>query len=406
MNFLFAWRYFRSKKSTNVINIIAWISIIAIMVGTAALIIVLSAFNGFEGLIKSMYGDFYSDVKVMPAQGKFMKITPAQLAAISQNKLVDKTSLLLEEKAVLVNGEIQTIVLIKGVDSNYNHLSGVRNYLDAAGNFDLGTVDTPAIVLGGGIENSIQSYVNMENPLTIYLPNRNASSFTDLQTAMNSFNIRHSATFRIQEEFDNKYAFTNIGFVRYMLDLPENVYSNIDVKLKPGANADKIKKELSKALGNSFKLQTRYEQNQSLYSVMQMEKWIIYIILSLILVIAAFNMIGALTMLVLEKRKDIAILKALGANDKLVQNIFLSEGFLLAIIGGGLGMIVAFIVCLIQIVYKPVKLTGGSFLVDYYPVKINIFDFLLVGATVFVVAVLASWVPARKAATKFFSLKS
>lgn len=406
MNFLFAWRYFRSKKSTNVINVIAWISVVAIVVGTAALIVVLSVFNGFEGLIKSMYGDFYTDLKIQPAMGKFMSVTDKQLSDIQKNSFVDNFSTVIEEKAVLVNGDAQPIVFLKGVDSNYNAISGISKHLAFDSKFNLGTVDSPAIVIGGGVENSLRSFPNMPDPLTIYLPNRNAASFTNLQSAMNSYNIEQTGSFRIQEEFDSKYGFTNIGFVRYMLDLADNQYSAIEIKLNPYADADKAKASLQQILGKDYTIHTRYEQNQSLFNIMQMEKWIIYIILSLILVIAAFNMIGALTMLVLEKRKDIAILKALGGTNKLIQNIFLSEGFLLAIIGGALGMLLALIICTIQLVFKPIKLTGGSFLVDYYPVELNVLDFLLVGFTVFVVAILAAWVPARKAATQFFSLKS
>ena len=406
MNFLFAWRYFRSKKSTNVINVIAWISVVAIVVGTAALIVVLSVFNGFEGLIKSMYGDFYTDLKIQPATGKFMSVTDKQLSDIEKNSFIDNFSTVIEEKAVLVNGDAQPIVFLKGVDSNYNAISGISKHLAFNSKFNLGTVDSPAIVIGGGVENSLRSFPNMPDPLTIYLPNRNAASFTNLQSAMNSYNIEQTGSFRIQEEFDSKYGFTNIGFVRYMLDLADNQYSAIEIKLRPNANADKVKASLQQILGKDYTIHTRYEQNQSLFNIMQMEKWIIYIILSLILVIAAFNMIGALTMLVLEKRKDIAILKAVGSTNKLIQNIFLSEGFLLAIIGGALGMLLALIICTIQMVFKPIKLTGGSFLVDYYPVELNVLDFLLVGFTVFVVAILAAWVPARKAATQHFSLKS
>ncbi len=406
MNFLFAWRYFKSKKSTNVINIIAWISVVAIVVGTASLIVVLSVFNGFEGLIKSMYSDFYTDLKIMPSTGKFMNISPKQFDAIQKNGFINNYSTIIEEKAVLVNGEAQPIVFLKGVDSNYHTITGINKHLAFDSKFQLGTVDSPAIVIGGGVENALQSFSNMPDPLTIYLPNRNAASFTNLQSAMNSYNIVQTGSFRIQEEFDSKYGFTNIEFVRYMLDLPDNQYSAIEIKLKPNADPGKAKASLQQTLGNSYTIQTRYEQNQSLFNIMQMEKWIIYIILSLILVIAAFNMIGALTMLVLEKRKDIAVLKALGGTNKLIQNIFLSEGFLLAIIGGALGMLLALIICTIQIVFKPIKLSGGSFLVDYYPVELNISDFLLVGLTVFVVAIVASWVPAKKAATQFFSLKS
>lgn len=406
MNILFAWRYFRSKKTTNVINIIAWISVMAITVGTAALIVVLSTFNGFEGLIKSMYGDFYTDLQITPSEGKFIHITDQQLSAIKNNNAVIGFSTCIEEKAVLVNDDAQSTMILKGVDSNYNHLTGIKKHLRNEESFFLGNQDNPSVVLGGGIAQKLRSYVGMQQLLTIYLPDRNAQSFSNLQSAMHAYNIEQSATFIVQEDFDNKYGFTNIDFMRYMLDLPDNTYSSISIQLKNGHSIEKMQESIQKLLGKNYIVKTRYEQNQSLFSVMQIEKWVIYIILSLILVIAAFNMIGALSMLVLEKQKDIAILKALGAEARTIQRIFLSEGFLLAFIGGGLGMLLAFIICVIQITLKPLKLSGGSFLVDYYPVKMHFSDFLLVGITVLIIALAASWIPAKKASKQFFSLKS
>jgi lipoprotein-releasing system permease protein len=170
--------------------------------------------------------------------------------------------------------------------------------------------------------------------------------------------------------------------------------------------ADDIKKQVEKIFPGGYKVQNRYQQNQSLYSVMNMERWIIYGVLSLILVVAAFNMIGALTMLVLEKQKDISVLHALGGNRRFIQKIFLSEGLLLAAIGGGAGMIIAFVVALLQIKFHLIPLEGGSFLIDYFPVKLRAMDFLLVGVTVFVIAFIAAWIPSRKAVNQQFSLRT
>ena len=197
-----------------------------------------------------------------------------------------------------------------------------------------------------------------------------------------------------------------MGFIKYMLDLQPNEYSAAEIKLNDPERMEEAQRILQKILGIGYKVQTRYQQNQSLYTVMQVEKWVIYGILSLILVVAAFNMIGALTMLVLEKQKDIAVLSAMGADQSYIQKIFLSEGFVLAGIGGGSGILLAIIICTLQIKFKLVKLAGGSFIIDYYPVQMLPFDFFLVVFTILIIATIAAWIPARKASKQFYSLKS
>jgi len=405
LRWLFAWRYFRSKKTTNAVNIIAWISVLAIAVGAAALIIVLSVFNGFEDLVKSLYGDFYADMRIAPVKGKFMTISPEQITAINKVSGIKAVSFVAEEKALLVNGEAQTIIYLKGVDSNYLKVSRLKSHI-MHGKYNIGDADNPLLILGVGVESAIATDASESaTPFVIYLPNRNAKHFNSLD-AMNSANINAAGSFLVQQEFDNKYAFTNLPFVQYMLDLQPNQYSSIELALKPDVNENELQQQLQAALGKSFSVQTRYQQNASLFGVMQLEKWVIYCILCLILLIAAFNMIGALTMLVLEKQKDIAVLKAMGATNKMVQGIFLNEGLVLAGVGGGSGIILAFLICLAQLKFKIIKLEGGTFLIDYYPVKMLPTDFILVTVTIFIVALLAAWLPSRKAAQQFFSLKS
>lgn len=405
MNALFAWRYFKSKKSTNAINIIAWISVLAIGVGTAALIIVLSVFNGFEGLVKSMYGDFYSDILVTPANGKFVEIPTATRYNVNKISGINGSSFFVEEKAVLVNDDYQAIVYLRGIDSAYGKVNGISKHI-LEGNFNLGNIETPYMVAGAGVSNAVGADPdNKLGGMVVYLPNRLSKNFSSLD-AMHSYTIYTSGIFSVQQEFDDKYAFTNIDFLQYMLDLKPDEFSGIEVSLKNGVKPEDVQKQLKSLLGKSYKVQTRYEQNQSLFSVMQMEKWVIYGILSLILAVAAFNMIGALTMLVLEKQKDISVLKAMGASKLRIQNIFLNEGFLLALLGGVGGMLLALIICWLQVNLKLVGLQGGSFIIDYYPVKIALSDFLLVGCTVFIISVLAAWIPARKAAQQEFILKS
>lgn len=403
MNLLFAWRYFRSKKSTNAINIIAWISIAAIAVGSAALIIILSVFNGFEGLVKSLYVDFYADMRIVPAKGKTLLLNKEQVAGIRATSGITTLGFIAEEKALLVNGELQTIVYIKGVDEQFTQLNKIAAHIKR-GRFETGTTEAPTLVLGVGIENAIAADVTKKGyPLTVYMPNRQAARFGSAD-GLNAFNALAAGTFMVQQDFDNKYAFTNLAFLKYMLNMGPDEYSALELKIN--SDPDQIKAALQKQLGNDYIVETRYEQNRSLYAVMQMEKWVIYGILSLILIVAAFNMVGALTMLVLEKQKDIAILKALGANDQNIERIFLSEGFLLATVGGGAGIVLATIICWLQMKYKLVKLGGDTFIIDYYPVQMMPTDFALVACTILIIALLAAWIPSRKAGRDQLSLKS
>lgn len=408
MNFLFAWRYFKAKKTTNAINVIAWVSIVAIVIGAASLILVLSVFNGFEDLVKSLYSSFYTDLKISPKTGKTITLSADQLKQIAGIHEIRGYSLIAEDKAFLQNGELQSIVYLKGVDENYTNITTLSDKV-VRGKFELGNADYPDIVLGAGIENALEleSEKNII-PLSVYLFKKtNQLSNPDPMQSVSNENINTTGTFVIQQEFDNKYAFTNLAFMKRMLGLNADEYSAVEIALTDPKQADIIKAKLQKIFSdNNYTVQTRYQQNQSLYSVMRTEKWVIYCLLSMILVVSAFNMIGALTMLVLEKQKDINVLKALGASNNYIQRIFLSEGILLAVLGGVTGVLLAVIICWLQVKYKLVALEGGSFLIDYYPVKLVASDFLLVFSTIFVVALIASWFPSRKAALQQIDLRS
>ena len=405
MNFLFAWRYFKAKKSTNAINIIAWISILAIGVGASALILVLSVFNGFEDLVKSLYSSFYPDIRIGALSGKQITLTEQQLSRIRSVKGVSAISLTVEEKALLQNGDFQSIVYLKGVDDNYTRVTNVAGHI-VKGNFDLGTADRALLVLGAGVENAVgvQSDRNII-PLLVHLPRKGSVDLSNPLQSISADTVNTSGTFVIQQDFDNKYVITNLGFMKAMLDLPPDNYGAAEIAIYPKEDPDIVRNRLRQLLGDKYKVQTRYQQNQSLYAVMRAEKWVIYAILSLILIVAAFNMIGSLTMLVLEKKEDISVLFALGSSNRLIQNIFLSEGLLLSVIGGGAGMLLALVLALLQLQYKLIPLTGGSFLIDYFPVKINPWDFLLVAVTILVIATVASYMPARKAAQQRFLLR-
>jgi lipoprotein-releasing system permease protein len=409
LNFIFAWRYFKAKKSANAINIIAWVTISVIAFATACQILVLSVFNGFEDLVKSLYASFYADIKVIPAKGKTCILTNDQLKLIHQQAGISAVSLIAEEKAILKNDDQQTIIYLKGVDKNYILATGVGSKI-IQGDFNTGTADNPGLIVGAGIQNA--AYINVSDStgtppskVTIILPKIKITSSVDPLQSLSEGNARATGVFAIQQEFDSKYAITNIDFVKQQMGFADDEYSAAEIKLNDKADVPLMQQQLSKLLGSDYIVQTKYEQNTSLYNTMKLEKWFIYAVLTLILIIAAFNMVSALTMLVLEKKKDISVLQSMGADKSLVLKIFLSEGLLLGTIGAIAGIILATIISLIQIKYKLIKLQGGSFLIDYFPVKLQVTDFLLVAATAAIIAFIASWLPAVKAAKQQFELR-
>jgi len=415
LNFLFAWRYFKAKKSTNAINIIAWISIVAMTFGTTALILVLSVFNGFEGMVKSLYSSFYSDIKILPAQGKVITLTPDQIKNIRSLTGIKNVSMVAEEKGLLQNSGLnrdsteynfQRAVTIKGVDENYKEVSGLPESI-IRGEFSTGNDEIPYMVLGLGVEDAlhIEADKNLLQ-LKAYLPKKDSSKSIDPVNNVSVDFSNTSGVFAIQQEFDFNYAITNLGFVKRLLGYKDNEYTAAEVAINTGVNEKDVQDQLQQQLGNSFLVQTRYEQNRSLYSIMTAEKWVVYAILVLIMFIFSFTIVSALTMLVLEKQKDISILHALGGNNNFIQKIFLSEGLLIGIFGGIAGIILALVIAWLQITYHLIPLEGGSFLINYYPVKLKWPDFVLVAMTVLLIALVSSYIPARKAARQEFSLRS
>lgn len=409
MYLTFARRYFKAKKSTNAINIIAWITAGVIAVATCCQVTVLSVFNGFEDLVKSLYASFYTDIKVVPAKGKTITLTPQQIVQIKQQPFVQAVCMEAEEKALLQNNDAdgaQTVVLLKGVDENYNAVCGVPGKT-AKGTFNTGTVDEPGIVMGAGIEYAAAVNINAATgtqTLTVILPKKNATSNDPLES-LSEGNVTPEGVFFIQQDFDNKYAITNLDFVKRQTGMADNEYSAAELKLKQNTDIKTAQQQLSSLLGSNYKVQTLYEQNMSLYNTMRMEKWVIYAVFTLILIVSAFTMISALTMLVLEKQKDISVLQSMGAHTSMVKKIFLSEGLLLGGIGALTGIALASLICFIQLQFKVIKIGGGSFLIDYFPVKLVATDFLLVAATAGIIAFIAAWFPAHKASRQAFELK-
>lgn len=405
----FASRYFRARKSTTAINIIAWVSVGAIAVGTAALITVLSVFNGFTGLVKSLYASFYPVLKIAPAEGKTFLLTEEQLRHVADVPGVASLSSVIEEKVVLRYGNEQTIAVLKGVDRQYTGVAKVQDKI-VRGKFDLSHQEGYQAVLGIGIESALG--VDVERsfvPVNVYMPRRDAGTSFNVAMPEQSLStgvIYPVGTFAIQQEFDSKFVLTDIGFMRGLMNMRPGELSFLELSLQPGASEKKVKRRVQELLGPSTVVLTRMEQNQTIYQVMQTEKWVVYVFLSFILVIAAFNMIGSLSMLVIEKQKDITILKAMGGRNSLIQRIFLTEGLIIAGIGSLIGFSLAITICLLQQHFGLIKLNGGSFLIDAFPVEMHWEDFVLVSITILVIGLLASWYPAKRAALQEIALKA
>ena len=383
--------------------------------GTAALILVLSVFNGFEGFVKSLYSSFYTDLKIFPVKGKVLTLTAEQLNKIRSVKGVKNYSLVAEEKGILQHSGLdgdsaefnfQRAVTIKGVDENYKDVAGVANSL-VRGEFNMGNDETPFMVLGSGVEDALQVQAEKNiYPLKAFLPKKSASEYFDAASNVSSALVNTSGVFVIQPDFDNNYAITNLDFVKNMLGLKKDEYSAVELALKNSGDVDEVQDDLKKVLGAGFLVQSRYEQNKGLYSIMRTEKWVIYAVLVLIMIIFSFTIVSALTMLVIEKQKDISVLRAMGGSKNFIQKIFLSEGLLIGVIGGVAGILLALLITWLQVTYKLIPLQGGSFLIDYFPVELRLPDFILVAGTVLFIALLASWIPAKKAAGQQLSLRS
>ena len=402
----FAWRYFSAKKSTNAINIISWVSVTAIMFGTASLIIILSAFNGFESLVKSLYASFYPDIKISPLKGKVITLTQEQINAIRGVEGIQAISFTAETKALIQHDWLQAVVHLKGVDSNYIHVAGVSSSL-YRGRYATGTLERPEMVMGVGVEQSLGLLSDRAiYPISVYLPKNTGQQFADPMQALGVAMAYPTGSFAIQSEFDNKYVITNLTFLKSYLGYKQDEYGSVEIKLSTLASPETVITKIRDLLGSGYVVQSRYEQNSMLYNTIKMEKLAIYGIFSLILIVAAFTMIGALSMLVVEKKKDIHIMKAMGANNSIIQKIFMAEGFLLACIGTCGGISIAMLLYHLQTNYKLIPLDGATFLIDYYPVKLVVSDFILVISTVMTIGLLASWIPSRRAALSSISLQN
>jgi lipoprotein-releasing system permease protein len=396
VHFLFAWRYFRGKYAFQAIQIIAWVSVFAIAIGTAALITILSVSNGFSDVVKSLYADFYADLKVTPAKGKFFSINDAQYHTLQNIDGVKAISKVVENKALFVKGDYQTVATLKGVDTSYGSINHLKDYLKR-GQTAIGYKDQPLLIIGIGVERKLGLFQSMlGDTVQMFAVNRSGKSFTQI-SQLNNLSAAQSGAFSVQQEFDESYVFTNYLFAQYLFDLQDNQYSAIEFSIDQNKEAT-IVKQIQDLLGPSFLVQNKYQQNADLYKIMQLEKWIIFAILALIMIVASFNLVGALTMLVLEKQKDIHVLGAMGAKPSDIQKIFLLLSAIMSFIGALLGGGLATVFIVLQQQFHFIKLGGSSFVIDYYPIKPMLEDYLAIFGLVILIALLAGWLPARKAA--------
>lgn len=390
---LLAWRYLFARKSINAINLITGIAVGGLVIGTAALILVLSVFNGFEDLITGLYSKFNPDLKVTPLTGKTMMVDSALLQRLEQLPGVAAVAQSLEEVAFFEYDGKQDFGILKGVDANFNRVTHIDSTVQE-GRYQLTEQGFPLAVLGLGMRNKLA--VNVASPLTplvVYLPKRRQTAGLEQQFRRG---IAYPAgTFVIQQEIDQQYVLAPLEFARQLLGLPTAI-SALEIRLAPAADPNQVAQMVQELVGPELVVKTRYAQEETFLKLMQLEKWMSFAIVSLMLLLVAFNLIGALWMVVLEKKPDIVILKALGATDEQVRNVFLLEGILLSglavIIGAGLALAIYFAHKFFNIVAIP-----GDFIIESYPVGLRVGDFLIVALTVIAIGGLASWPPALRA---------
>ena len=333
-------------------------------------------------------------------------MTPEKITALKKNKLIDHLSFVVQEKALIQNGSSQAILQLKGVDHDYQNVCGINKNV-IKGKYDLGDKENPTMLIGAGLQYATGITLNEAmgpEILTVILPKSNVKSNEPLESISEGI-ITPTGIFSIQQEFDNSYAITNIDFLKQQTGMTESQFSAMEIKLKQNISDENAKKEIYAILGEEGVIKNRYEQNAKLYQTMKIEKWVIYLVLTLILVIAAFNMISALSMLVLEKKQDISILQSIGTSKHQIRNIFVTEGLLLGAIGTITGILLASLICFLQLKFKLIKLEGGSFLINYFPVKIIPTDFIIVAVGSMLIVTIASWIPSKKAAKELVTLK-
>jgi len=388
-----ARRYLFAKKSTNAINIISGISVFGISVGTAALILVLSVFNGFEDLLTGLFSSFNPDVKVLPVEGKIFEIHPEEMAALDSIEGIEFMSSTLEEVAFFEYKGSQDFGVLKGVDQYFDEVTGIDSTI-REGQYLLKERERVMAVLGVVMRNNLSINVDDDfSMMSVYMGKRGKVSA--LGDPFKKRLVSPVGTFVIQQDFDSRYVLTDLDFVRDLLEYEKEI-SSLEIKLKDGADELLVINNIKKILGASVLIKNRYQQDEAFLKLMNVEKWVAFAIVLLMLALILFNMIGALWMIVMDKKKDIAILKSMGAVNSTIRNVFINEGLLLALLGIFIGFALAIILYLIQKYLGIVPIPAG-FVVDAYPISMRLIDFIVVGLTVVGFCFLASIPPAIRA---------
>ena len=401
MNFPFfiARRYLFSKKSTHAINIISGISVVGVAVATMALVVTLSVFNGFHDLVATFFTSFDPQLKILPAEGKTVAADDPILTQIRELPQVEVATECVEDQALAIYHGRQAMVVIKGVDDNFSQLTHINEILVGDGEFSLHAADLNYGILGIRLAEQLATGYIFNEPMKIYAPRRQGQfDLTDPENAFEEdelyspgvlFNVK-------QAKYDKDYILTSIGFARRIFD-QQGMLSSLELRLKPGSDFDEVKKEIKRFCGTKFIAKDRFEQQDDTFKIMKIEKFIAYIFLTFILMVACFNIIGSLSMLIIDKKDDVVTLRNLGASDKQIVRIFLFEGRMISAIGAIVGIVIGLLLCWAQQQFGLVALgsSSGSFVVNAYPVSVHPEDIIIIFFTVLIVGFLAVWYPVR-----------
>ena len=401
MNFPFfiARRYLFSKKSTHAINVISGISVVGVAIATMALVVTLSVFNGFHDLVASFFTSFDPQLKITPVEGKSVAADDPVLTQIRQLPQIEVATECVEDQALAIYKSRQMMVMIKGVDDNFDQLTHIKEILIGEGDFCLHAADMDYGILGIRLAEQLATGYSYDQPLHIYAPRREgqfdltnpteAFEEDDLYSPGVLFNVR-------QAKYDKNYIITSIAFARRLFD-QQGMLTSLELRLKPGSNFERTKSEIKQLCGDRFTVKDRFEQQDDTFKIMKIEKFIAYIFLTFILMVACFNIIGSLSMLIIDKKDDVVTLRNLGANDKQITRIFLFEGRMISAIGAVIGIIIGLLLCWLQQRFGLVALgsSSGSFVINAYPVSVHPEDIILIFITVLVVGFLSVWYPVR-----------
>lgn len=401
MNFPFyiARRYLFSKKSTHAINVISGISVVGVAVATMALVVTLSVFNGFHDLVASFFTQMDPQLKITPVKGKTAPADDPILTKIRHLSEVEVATDCLEEQALAVYGDRQQMVIVKGVEDNFNQLTHIQEILEGDGDFELHAADLSYGIPGLGVAYQLGLGYTYEHPLRIYAPRREGQ--LNMANPTEGFVVDDLYSPGVvfcmkQGKYDKNYILTSIAFTRHLFDLDGRL-SSLEIRLKPGSDFERVKSQMEEIAAGKFYVQDRYEQQDDTFRIMKVEKLIAYVFLTFILMIACFNIIGSLSMLIIDKKEDVVTLRNLGATDHQITRIFLFEGRMISAIGAILGVLIGLLLCWLQQQYGIVRLgsSEGSFVVDAYPVSVHPWDIVLIIITVIAVGFLSVWYPVR-----------